>query len=115
MAPVAGDAQEKVYELLERSAPEGEEPFSHFDIENAKEAGELAGELSAIGERDGVDAAIARANAVADEGRLGIAKYALKLFVTHDTASAAELTIPTPEFTDSEPLPPAGSEEGGTA
>jgi hypothetical protein len=108
------NAQERVYELLERSAPEGEEPFSHFDLEHAGEAAELAGELSTIAARDGVDAAIARANEVADKGRLGVAKYAMKLFVTHDTTSAAELTIPTPEFTDSEPLPSAGTEEEAT-
>ncbi len=112
---MADDAQDRVYELLERPAPDGEEPFSHFDIAATKAGGELAAELSSIAARDGVDAAIARANEVADEGRLGIAKYALKLFVTHDTESAAELTIPTPEFTESEPLPPASSEEGEIA
>jgi hypothetical protein len=109
------DTQERVYELLER-APEGEaDSFSHFDMENAEAAGELAGELSAIAAKDGVDAAVSRAYEVADEGSLGVAKYALKLFVTHDTDSAAALTIPTPEFTDSEPLPPAGSEQEGSA
>jgi hypothetical protein len=108
---VASGAQERVYELLERS-PEGEaDSFSHFDMEDAGQAGELAGELSEIAARDGVDAAISRAYEVADEGSLGIAKYALKLFVTHDASSAAELTIPAPEFTNSVPLPPAGSEE----
>jgi hypothetical protein len=111
---MAGDAQERVYELLQRS-PEGEaDSFSHFDLENAEKAGELAGELSAIAARDGVDAAIDRAYEVADEGSLGAAKYALKLFVTHDVESAAELTIPAPEFTNSVPLPPAETEEEAT-
>lgn len=112
---MADDTQQKIYELLERSAEGEADSFSHFDMGNAEEAGELAGELSAIAAKDGVDAAVARAYEVADAGSLGIAKYALKLFVTHDTDSAAELTIPTPEFTDSEPLPPAGSEQGEEA
>ena len=50
---------------------------------------------------------------MADEGSLGVAKYALKLFVTHDDESARELTIPAAEIVSSEPLPPEGTEEPG--
>ncbi len=108
------EAQQRIYELLERPAPAGEErSFSHFDAESAGQADGLAEELSQIAARDGVDAAIDRAYEVADQGSLGVAKYALKLFVTHDDESARELTIPAPEIVNSEPLPPAGSEEEG--
>jgi hypothetical protein len=109
---VASDAQEKIYGLLGRSAPEGDAPsFSHFDPVSAGQADELAAELSRIAGRDGVDAAIARAYEVADEGSLGVAKYALKLFVTHDDESARDLTIPAVEIGNSEPLPPADADE----
>jgi hypothetical protein len=102
------DAQKKIYELLARSAPEGErDSFSHFDLADSRRGSEVASELSKIGASDGADAAIARAYEVADDESLGVAKYALKLFVTHDTDSARELTIPSPEIGESEPLPPA--------
>jgi hypothetical protein len=110
---VAADAQARISELLGRPSPQGEErSFSHFDADSAGQADELAAELSQIAAQDGVDAAIARAYEVADEGSLGVAKYALKLFVTHDDESASDLTIPAAEIANSEPLPPAGSEEG---
>jgi hypothetical protein len=105
---MADEAQRKIYELLGRNAPEGErDSFSHFDSTDTQRGSELANELSKIGASDGADAAIARAYEVADDESLGIAKYALKLFVTHDTDSARELTIPSPEIGESEPLPPA--------
>lgn len=111
---MAGDAQKRISKLLARATPASEErSFSHFDAENAGQADGLAAELSEIAARDGVDAAIDRAYSVADEGSLGVAKYALKLFVTHDDESARDLTIPAPEIVDSEPLPPAGTEETG--
>jgi hypothetical protein len=114
---MGNDAQERVEGLLERAAS-GEEArsFSHFDAEDARRASELADELGVIAARDGVDAAIDRAHQVADEGSLGVAKYALKLYVTHDVETARELTIPSPRISESEPLPPAeassGEEEG---
>jgi hypothetical protein len=111
---VADDAQERILELLGRPAPPDQQrSFSHFNAENAAEADGLAGELTEIAARDGVDAAIDRAYEIADEGSLGVAKYALKLFVTHDDESARDLTIPAPEIANSEPLPPAGTEETG--
>lgn len=106
------EAQDRILELLGRPAPPDQQrSFSHFDAESAAQADELAGELSEIAARDGVDAAIDRAYEVADEGSLGAAKYALKLFVTHDDESAPDLTIPSPQVVNSEPLPPAGTEE----
>jgi hypothetical protein len=111
---VAGNAQERILELLGRPAPPDQQrAFSHFDAENAAQADELAGELSRIAARDGVDAAIDRAYEVAGEGSLGAAKYALKLFVTHDDESARDLTIPAPEIANTVPLPPAETEQGG--
>jgi hypothetical protein len=105
---MADDAQKKIYELLARDAPEGErDSFSHFDSADSQRGSEVASELSKIGASDGADAAIARAYEVADYESLGVAKYALKLFVTHDTDSARELTIPSPEIGESEPLPSA--------
>lgn len=112
---MADDAQDRIYELLARSASEGEaDSFSHFDSADARRGSELAGELSAIASEDGADAAVARAYEVAEEESLGVAKYALKLFVTHDTDSARDLTIPSPQIQNSEPLPPADVEEGET-
>lgn len=109
---MADDAQKKVYELLAREAPEGErDSFSHFDSADSRRGSEVANELSRIGASDGADAAIARAYEVADDESLGVAKYALKLFITHDNDSARELTIPSPKIGKSEPLPPA--DEGG--
>jgi hypothetical protein len=106
------DTQERIFELLARPAPADQaRSFSHFDAENAGQADGLAEELSQIAARDGVDAAVDRAYEVAEEGSLGVAKYALKLFVTHDDESARHLTIPAPEITNSEPLPPAGTED----
>jgi hypothetical protein len=103
---MASDAQERVTELLSQPTPEGAEPFSHFDSADTERGSALADELSAIAAGDGVDAAIDRAYEVAD-GSPGLAKYALKLFVTHDMESARELTIPAPEIVESTPLPPA--------
>jgi hypothetical protein len=108
---MADNPQQRIYELLAREAPEGErDSFSHFDSADSRRGSEVASELSRIGASEGADAAIARAYEVADDESLGVAKYALKLFVTHDNDSARELTIPSPEIGESEPLPPA--EEG---
>jgi hypothetical protein len=106
------DVQNRVNELLARQPREGEEDsFSHFDTADSRRGSELAGELSSIAAGDGADAAVARAYEVADEGSLGVAKYALKLFVTHDMESARDLTIPSPEVESSEPLRPAETED----
>ena len=103
------DVQDRIYELLARSVPDREDDsFSHFDAADSARASELANELSAIAAEHGAGTAVDRAYEVADEGLLGVAKYALKLFVTHDDESARELTIPSPEVTNSERLPPAG-------
>ncbi len=102
---MANDAQDRVSELLSQPTPEGAEPFSHFDAADTKRGSELADELTAIAAKDGVDAAIDRAYEVA-EGSPGVAKYALKLFVTHDMDAARDLTIPAPEVTKDVPLPP---------
>jgi hypothetical protein len=105
------DVQDRVDELLARQPEKGEEDsFSHFNLEDNRRGSKLASELSSIAAEDGADAAVTRAYEVADEGDLGVAKYALKLFVTHDMESARELTIPSPEIESSEPLPPADSE-----
>ncbi|HET9766300.1 MAG TPA: hypothetical protein VFS60_05610 [Thermoanaerobaculia bacterium] len=105
---MADGAQEKIYELLGRTAPPDEQrSFGHFNAADTGKGDALAAELSEIAARDGVDAAISRAYEVADEGSLGIAKYALKLFVTHDDEAARNLTIPSVEISDGEPLPPA--------
>ena len=113
---MGSDAQERVEGLLERTASDQARSFSHFDAEDTKRASELANELGAIAARDGIEAAIDRAYQVADEGSLGVAKYALKLYVTHDVETARELTIPSPQISESAPLPPAGApaEEEGT-
>lgn len=105
---MADDVQDRIYELLAREAPEGaDDSFSHFDSADTERGSELANELSAIASEQGADAAVTKAYEVADEESLGVAKYALKLFVTHDTESARELTIPSPEVSGGEPLPPA--------
>jgi len=110
---VADDAQEKIYDLLGRTAPPGEQrSFGHFNAADMGEGDALAAELSEIAKGEGVDAAIARAYEVADAGSLGIAKYALKLFVTHDDEAARNLTIPSVEISDGEPLPPASEAWG---
>lgn len=114
---MANDAQDRVSELLSQPTPEGAESFSHFDAADTERGSELADELTAIAAKDGVDAAIDRAYEVA-EGSPGVAKYALKLFVTHDTDAARDLTIPAPEVTKDVPLPPAEEqteEEGADA
>jgi len=105
---VADDTQQRIYDLLGRTAPPDEQrSFGHFNDADIGEGDALAAELSEIAAREDVDAAVARAYEVADEGSLGIAKYALKLFVTHDDEAARNLTIPSVEISDGEPLPPA--------
>jgi hypothetical protein len=103
------DAQERISELLSQPTPEDAEPFSHFNTADTERGSELADELSAIASESGVDAAIDRAYQVADASP-GVAKYALKLFVTHDMDTARDLTIPAPEIIESTPLPPAEGE-----
>lgn len=108
---MADDAQERINELLTRPAPEGAEPFSHFDADDSRRGSELADELTSIAAERDIGAAIDRAYEVAERSP-GVAKYALKLFATHDREAARDVTIPAPEVTESRPLPPAGEEEG---
>lgn len=113
---MAGNAQERINELLSRPTPEAVEPFSHFEAEDSRRGSELADELTSIAAERDLNAAIDRAYEVAERSP-GVAKYALKLFATHDQEAARDVTIPAPEVVESRPLPPAkdqakGEEEG---
>jgi tyrosinase len=103
-------AQARVYQLLARTSAEDAQRFTHFDLEESVRASELAREMSQIAADRGVEAAVERAEEVADGGSVGLAKHALKLFVTHDADAAGQLTVPAPEPRDSEPLPAPGEE-----
>ncbi|HZK15937.1 MAG TPA: hypothetical protein VFC52_05060 [Solirubrobacterales bacterium] len=109
---MAGDAQERINELLLRRTPEDAEPFSHFEAEDSRRGSELADELTSIAAERDLNAAIDRAYEVAERSP-GVAKYALKLFATHDKEAARDVTIPAPEVTESTPLPPVESEAEG--
>ncbi len=103
MGATAGDGQglqgrvDAIFGTADARGTSAEVPFSPFIRADVAKSGELSDALAEALERDGVAGAVAQAERfVADpDAPTGAVKHALKTFITHTPAVAAELRLPT--------------------